>query len=58
MYTTGDTKMYVGSYHEYTEGCSVHLRDAVSTPGVFSTLEEYHEFTGRYHGYTRGFWYK
>ena len=33
VYTMGDTKMHVGSYHEYTGGCSVHPRDTMSTPG-------------------------
>ena len=27
-------------YHEYTRGCSVHLRDTMSTPGNFDTNEK------------------
>ena len=34
MSTLVDTKMHVGGYHEYTEGCSVHRRDTMSTPGA------------------------
>ena len=38
---------YTGAeeHHEYTEGCSVHWRDTMST-------------LGGYHEYTVGFWYK
>ena len=42
-----------GGYHEYVGGCSVHrgyivmhVRDTMSTLGVFSTSGGYHEYIG------------
>ena len=40
MSTLGDTKMHLGSYHEYTMGCSVHRRDTMSTLGAFGMNEK------------------
>ena len=37
MSTSGDVQ-YIGGYHEYIGGCSVHQR------GMFSTSEGYHEY--------------
>ena len=40
MSALGDTKMHVGSCHEYSGGCSVHQNDTMSTPEDFSTNEK------------------
>ena len=37
---------YIGGYHEYIGGCSVHWGDTMSTSGMFSTSEGYHEYIG------------
>ena len=39
MSTSGDVQ-YIGGYHEYIGGCSVHRRDTMSTSGG------YHEYIG------------
>ena len=35
MSTSGDIMMNVGEYHENIGGCSVHLRDTMSTSGGY-----------------------
>ena len=46
--------IHVGGYHEYIGGCLVHRGDTMSTSGVFSTSERYHEYIGGYHEYIGG----
>ena len=52
MSTSGDVQ-YIGGYHEYIGGCSVHRGDTISTSGnITSTLgdvqyiEGYHDACG------------
>ena len=35
MSTFGGTMVHVGEYHEYTQGCSVHQRDAMIYVGEY-----------------------
>ena len=53
-----------GGYHENIGGCSVHQGDimimwgdTMSTSGMFSTSERYHEYIGGYHEYIRDIQY-
>ena len=46
MSTLGGVQ-YIGGYHEYTGGCSVHQGVIMSTPGGYQdACGGYHEYTG------------
>ena len=46
MFSTSRSVQYIGGYHEYIGGCSVHRRDIMSTSGdTMMHVGGYHEYT-------------